>query len=295
MRELLPQVVYKYTSVKWGTVALESSRIRFTQPGALNDPFEALPCMTQWKAAQLEKSKHSIESFANCPDYPGDIGKPAEFLQSVVQCLADDLVRANMNRLFAFLSLSKLRDNILMWSHYAENHTGLVVGFDTTNEMFAPGKFSVGGLQSVNYSRDRYLVPATGFAKLSSEQAIAAEEGFFFTKSLDWEYEVEMRLLANPARADNRIEGDDGVPIYLYNFPPAAVREIVFGYRMQTEAKDKIVALQSLLYPAANIVQAYVDSDECDSPPLSDSGGDRIMVPEGGPRDERIGRGRVAA
>ena len=33
----------------------------------------------------------------------------------------------------------------------------------------------------------------------------------------------------------------------------------------------------------------------CDSPPLSDSGGDRIMVPEGGPKDERDWRGRVAA
>ncbi len=33
----------------------------------------------------------------------------------------------------------------------------------------------------------------------------------------------------------------------------------------------------------------------CDSPPLSDSGGDRIMVPDGGLNDERFGRGRVAA
>ncbi len=34
---------------------------------------------------------------------------------------------------------------------------------------------------------------------------------------------------------------------------------------------------------------------DCDSPPLSDSGGDRIMVPDGGLNDERFGRGRVAA
>jgi hypothetical protein len=39
----------------------------------------------------------------------------------------------------------------------------------------------------------------------------------------------------------------------------------------------------------------YKTEGDCDSPPLSDSGGDRIMVPDGGLNDERFGRGRVAA
>jgi hypothetical protein len=30
---------------------------------------------------------------------------------------------------------------------------------------------------------------------------------------------------------------------------------------------------------------------DCDSPPLSDGGGDRIMVPVGGPKDERFTAG----
>ena len=33
----------------------------------------------------------------------------------------------------------------------------------------------------------------------------------------------------------------------------------------------------------------------CDSPPLSDSGGDRIMVLEGGPKDERVTAGSATS
>jgi len=35
--------------------------------------------------------------------------------------------------------------------------------------------------------------------------------------------------------------------------------------------------------------------EPCDSPPLSDSGGDRIMVPVGGPKDERARAGSAAS
>ena len=36
-------------------------------------------------------------------------------------------------------------------------------------------------------------------------------------------------------------------------------------------------------------------ADDCDSPPLSDSGGDRIMVLEGGPKDERVTAGSATS
>ena len=62
MQESLPETVYKYTSAERGLEALVRGLIRFTQPGALNDPFEALPCMTQWKASELEKLKTDLEA-----------------------------------------------------------------------------------------------------------------------------------------------------------------------------------------------------------------------------------------
>ena len=121
-----------------------------------------------------------------------------------------------MNRNFVFLSVSELRDSLLMWSHYTGEHKGLLIGFDATNEMFKPGKFSVGGLSRVKYSRSRYVVPPTGLVS-SSKHDPDAEERVLFTKSRDWEYERELRLLAHPKQADE-VVGDANTPIYLYKF-----------------------------------------------------------------------------
>jgi hypothetical protein len=51
-----------------------------------------------------------------------------------------------------------------------------------------------------------------------------------------------------------------------------------------------------------NVTQQYDNMERtgrldnsCDSPGLSDSGGDRIMVPVGGPKDERVEAGSVAS
>ncbi|EQM49643.1 hypothetical protein D051_4091 [Vibrio parahaemolyticus VPCR-2010] len=34
-----------------------------------------------------------------------------------------------------YLSLSKTNKNILMWSHYAQNHEGFVLGFDSEQNL----------------------------------------------------------------------------------------------------------------------------------------------------------------
>ncbi len=54
---------------------------------------------------------------------------------------------------FGLLCLSEISDDILMWSHYTRNHTGLVVGFQGSHSFFAEQP-----LLNVVYQEERVLM-----------------------------------------------------------------------------------------------------------------------------------------
>jgi hypothetical protein len=145
-----------------------------------------------------------------------------------------------------------------MWSHYTCSHQGFVIGFDTANEFFAPGRFSLHGLKPVKYSRDRFVMPPTGLAGLSPDEMQAANEQMLFTKNADWEYEQEVRLLAMPRNADKIIPNPGQPDICLFNFPRDAVRRVILGVRMCQKAKDEIADLIDEKYPHVELDQALV-------------------------------------
>ena len=76
------------------------------------------------------------------------------------------------------LSLSATATNVLMWSHYAQNHEGYVIGFDADHEYFGES------VSPVIYSSVR--PPHNPFEHRHSG-------AIFYTKSADWSYEQEYR------------------------------------------------------------------------------------------------------
>ena len=54
-------------------------------------------------------------------------------------------------------------------------------------------------------------------------------------------------------------------------------------------------ALEKSLIKEASFKRFGDSESPCDSPPLSDSGRDRIMVPVGGPKDERVAAGSATS
>lgn len=88
----------------------------------------------------------------------------------------------------------KAIQNTLMWSHYADNHAGICIEYSFDIDDFGRNDFnanSVSRFFKVKYI-DAQLCPINfetdGGVTLSPEKA-------FFTKSNDWEYENEVRLL----------------------------------------------------------------------------------------------------
>jgi hypothetical protein len=67
-----------------------------------------------------------------------------------------------------------------MWSHYAKNHTGIVIGFDNI-ELWNK-------IKKVNYSDTRVPVNV-GFEIIDDKEL----DQVLYTKSKAWEYEDEFR------------------------------------------------------------------------------------------------------
>lgn len=80
---------------------------------------------------------------------------------------------------------SELNDNILMWSHYSSHHTGFCLEFHSGADLFTKAK-------RVIYSNE---IPTIDLRELMLEDDFEKVLELFCTKSSDWQYEREWRVL----------------------------------------------------------------------------------------------------
>ena len=155
-------VFYKYVSAERIDI-LQNRLIRFTQPNAMNDPFEARPHFYKLGSKE-EFAKNYAEAIRRFPirvwnDYCKAIGNdPGRFAlakkvennpdyaerlyKNLHQRNPQDLLPNlrerfyNLHNTTGILSLSETPDNLLMWAHYAEEHTGFVLVLDGSHNFF---------------------------------------------------------------------------------------------------------------------------------------------------------------
>ncbi len=114
-------------------------------------------------------------------------------------------------------SLSRIRNDILMWSHYADSHKGFCIQFlDDPKDRF------IARAQSVSYSEDYPIVNP-----ITETDAIRLEKSLL-TKAKHWEYEDEWRIIDH--------EKGHGIK----KFSPHLLVGIIFGCRMNEGHKEMI-------------------------------------------------------
>lgn len=94
----------------------------------------------------------------------------------------NDIRRINEN--IGIFSMSAKRDNLLMWSHYADYHRGICIEFKTTG-----GKLFGCDILNIDYD-DKYPK-----FNVYDDMDLERVRKYTCTKSLDWEYEEEWRIL----------------------------------------------------------------------------------------------------
>ncbi len=193
----LPPTLCRYRSVS-GPAQPRTQRIietglhYFASASSFNDPFDCRPNFT------LDSPKDAVRNYLlatwarQAPDL-SDAQRQAE-VNAILEDPARDPRIPDNNRLFAatydslvaarvgVLCLSEVYDSILMWSHYADCHRGVCLIYETNYEFFAHA-------QPVRYQKDR---PKVNPVVQSNDEML---DNAIFTKSSDWSYEKEWRIL----------------------------------------------------------------------------------------------------
>jgi Protein of unknown function (DUF2971) len=246
----LPQTLFKYVSKARADV-LQNLKIRYTQVSALNDPFESLPAIIKkdrasclrWFSERVESEieRLQIRSESKKKQYRRARKKefPAFFKHNTDEdwlVSRSEYVQRMTDSVQGMLSLTGTPTNILMWSHYAENHTGFVIGFHAEHDYF--GK----RVTAVTYSDDR---PACDpFVEKHSGE-------LFYTKSTDWSYEKEFRKYQPLVETMPMANGHAflpykkqatpaGCPIVLFPFPKECIECVILGWKSPAELKANV-------------------------------------------------------
>jgi hypothetical protein len=153
-------------------------------------------------------------------------------LQPAISNLLPAILQDVFNLNIGALSLSENSKNDLMWSHYAEEHRGYLLGFDSThpyfNQKMSPSD-ELRHLRKVSYTKQR--------PKINLMNTNGVE--LFLGKGMNWQYELEWRII-RPFTEATEVIDKKPYPIYLFSFPASAISEVVLGLRMSEEKKNII-------------------------------------------------------
>ena len=144
------------------------------------------------------------------------------------------------------LSLTKNYDNLLMWSHYAKNHTGFVVGIKSAyfkSETFKNVNQDIWGLKEVAYA-DK-LTEFNPYENPITDRSNAMP---FFKKSKCWEYEEEVRFVGYVKGKCNNFK--------IEKIPNNFIEGIRLGAKITEENKTKIINFCNENLPNVSIYQA---------------------------------------
>jgi hypothetical protein len=253
---------------------LERNLIRYTPPGEFNDPFESSPHSESFATGEeIDRVSETVlreqrdHMWAELPDeIKAKLGRPAydrivDGIGPVASSMFSDIskglvpifreqIKTSVDDKLGILSLSERPDSLLMWAHYAAAHPGFLIGIDPTHSSFSSSRASnESNARKVSYSKER---PSKPLMDLSPEE-------FFFTKSLEWSYEEEWRILARLADAVEVKPVQPG-PIHVFPLSADCVRVVICGCRATREFRDRVVAVcAEERYRGVKLLAAHVD------------------------------------
>lgn len=143
--------------------------------------------------------------------------------------------------------LSEIRDNVLMWSHYANSHFGICVGFEIEsqdNSLFMKIDEHEPRLQhdsllsfgKLPISRVEYHDECPEPYRIFEDQRRIFE--FLKSKAKSWEYEQEYRIIL-PHGETNK---------HIIRFDKSILKEVILGCNIQAKFKEQVLELISNEY-----------------------------------------------
>jgi hypothetical protein len=219
-------ILYKYRPFNCRSLSILKNReFYFSDPKHFNDPVD---CQIRIYSALKSAVDLAQKEDSTVKAKLQKLGK----LEEIYTKIESDVKRS------AVFSLSKEENNVLMWSHYTDSHSGFSLGF-TLSDTFTEYNESnaIIGTNEVHYFEDNPFVDYfLEFAKCSQPPewnefwAPLLSMGLV-AKSKAWEYENEVRI----------IRGKPGK----VRFSPSELSVVIFGLNMKPKNRKKIRGLLS--------------------------------------------------
>lgn len=215
-----PAKFYKYRSmadpnfIRWVERVVLHNELYFAAAKTFNDPFDLHPVfsLTAPKAQQVKEFERLSKKYepglnreqrrAQAKDaVKNSLGRTS--IKATEEVIQTEHARVISEGVGVYCVSAKY-DDILMWSHYADDHKGICLEFDGEAELMAHA-------QKVKYSQKR--VPIMAYYDDKETSMTKA----LLTKSLQWAYEEEWRLI-NYKKGPGTVE-----------FKPESLTGIVLG------------------------------------------------------------------
>jgi hypothetical protein len=234
--------LYKYGSENIDRLEpiLTRNELYFPTPTQLNDPAEAKPKLAKVPLEKIISFLYDMFLINN----PGLSSERYELAKAQIKhngvrfgshVLLREMSKALNTELetLRIYSMSKRADNMALWAKYADDHKGYCLEFSNSG-LFAAA-------QDVSYGDIVDLDP-------TDPQQINVY--FLFQKTLDWQTEEEVRLVAP--------RGTEAV----VSFDPSLLRRIIVGQRMPDTKVNVIQKWANQRSPKLAIVRAEYDAFE---------------------------------
>lgn len=240
-------LLYKYQSLATDGLVVRACKsisenyLYWADPTGFNDPFDCQPAIVfegsvRDRNAATKRTVNAVYS-----------GKPrrerrqlvkttgAVSRKSTIETIKDNNKLELSNS--GVCCLSEHNDNILMWSHYGDNHSGLCLGFQISDQAIDFARAS-----KVAYSEFR---PVINLIHDLTEQNIF--NATMLTKSKQWSYESEWRMIERNILKRERL------------YPPSALVQVIFGARTKPDDCSKILSAIEISGARPKLLKAEID------------------------------------
>lgn len=220
MEERLPDIIYKYFTInEYLYQLLINSEFWFSSPKEFNDPYDCNICLNE-----KEYTPEEIETFWIGHEF--DDAELAELKASpkLIHSRMIGRLKESIDGL-GVVCFSKTNKSIPMWSHYANSHKGICIGFDAQilNNHFAEDIQSP--MNIIRFVKYVEKFPEINFLSEPNQSYFKV----LMTKSTEWEKEEEIRI----------IKGTNG----RFRFPVTAIKEACFELKTPEAQINSIMNL----------------------------------------------------
>jgi hypothetical protein len=157
---------------------------------------------------------------------------------------------AKFDRDYGLLSLSETLTSKLMWSFYCDGGRGIVIEFAPSDAWFngkTADNDSFHHLRKVRYVDEREPMHLLD----TKTDVDKREDAVLYTKTSEWEFEKEWRIIRNFTEAKEKVGPDDyGKDVWLFDILSSAIQSVVLGYRTRSENEK---ALREIVNANANL------------------------------------------